>query len=75
MLGFAGNLRGLPEIPRLQFDRIDVEIGNVDVSRFEALWRQASWIKSGTAMVHFIVAPVRQGEGGVSATNACQRVR
>jgi hypothetical protein len=39
LLGIAGTVRGLPEIPCLHFDRVDVEIGNGDIARFQALWR------------------------------------
>jgi hypothetical protein len=71
----GGKARGLPEIPCLHLDRIDVEIRNGDTVRFQALWRQAARIKVGVAMVHFITAPMRQGEGGIAATDTCQRVR
>jgi hypothetical protein len=73
--GLAGNARGLPEIPCLHFDRVDVEIGNGTAARFEALWRQDARIKAGIAEMQIISMPMRHREGGVAAANACQRVR
>lgn len=67
--------RTLSEIPCLQFDCADGKIGNVDVGRFRAFGRQAARIKAGTGMMQFVAAPMWQGEGGVAAADARQRVR
>jgi len=73
--GVAGYVRGLPEIPRLHFDGIDGEIGNDDIARFPAVWRQTARINPGTAVVHFIAQPMRQWERNVSIANARERRR
>jgi hypothetical protein len=50
---------GLSKIPRFHLDAVDVQIGNVDVARPQALRRQTARIQSGTAMMEFVAASVR----------------
>ena len=70
LAGFAGNLRSLPEIPRLRLDRVDMRIGNVEVARVQAIWRQTARIEARTAVVKLVAAAVRQRERDVSV---CRR--
>jgi hypothetical protein len=67
--------RALSEITCLYLDCVDVEIGNVDVVRFEAVWRQIAPIQARTAVMQFVAAPMRQREDCVTVANARQRVR
>jgi hypothetical protein len=54
------------EIPRLHLDRVDMQVGYVDVTR---LRRQAPRIDAGTAVVEFVAASVRQREAVVAVTD------
>jgi hypothetical protein len=50
-------------------------IGNVDVARFQAIWRQAARINPGAAVVELVAAAMRQWDRDVSIADARQRVR
>ncbi len=63
------------EIASLHLDRVDGEIGAMDVTRLSLFGRQAARIEPQTAVVEFITATMRQGKGGVAIANACQRLR
>ena len=59
-----------PKIPRLHLDLIDVAIRIVDVARLRHLWH-ASRIETGTPVMEFVAAPMRQRECGVTIADAC----
>ena len=74
MLGFAGNLYGLSEIPCLHFDCVDGKIGDVDVARPQAFCRELTRILAWATVMKLVAAPVRQREGRVVAADTCRRV-
>jgi hypothetical protein len=53
---------GLPEISSLHPDRVNVQVGNVDVARAQAFWQQLARIGAGPAMADLIASPMWQGE-------------
>src|ERR1700709_503348 len=59
-----------PEIPRLHLDAVDVQVGNVDVARPQPFRRQTARIKSGTAVMEFVAASVRQRKPVVAFADA-----
>jgi hypothetical protein len=46
----------LSKIPRLHFDRVDVQVRNVDVTSPQTAWRRFAWVRAGAAMAHLVAA-------------------
>ena len=46
----------LSKIPRLQFDRVDVQVRNADVTSPQTAWRHFARVPAGAAMAHLVAA-------------------
>ena len=63
----AGNYSpSLSEIARLHLDRINVQVGDVDVARSNRSRRLTARVRGWRTMVEFVAAPMRQWKGRVA---------
>src|ERR1700692_316279 len=68
---YATGAGSLPEVPRLHFDRVEVQIRNVDIARPEPPRRKVSLVRPEAAAVPYLIAaPMRQWKAAVPFADA-----